>query len=218
MTELTDAEFIENEIRNNINARAELKLKEPSDWIIEQIETLLNSYPILRQFNYKKMNLEDLLALVESLSEFLEMEYIEDEDIIHADLTEMLTLFSLQELILWITLALLKNKSHIHFKFSEKLFHDTKISENNAIDYLCDNSYHMSVSSQKELHFTLSVVSIFSFDYNNEDSILTSLKSIQKLHKKDLSLLEYIAYRKTGQNIDINPKLQNQSKRIKIKI
>ena len=207
MKKLTD-EFIENV----------LKLNEPNDWVIQQIEILLNSYPFLRSINYKVMSLDELQAKVQRLFESLGMKYTEEDDLIFVDLTEMQTFFSLKEMIVWLIIASLAEKSHVHFKFDKKLFNDVKVSEANVIDYLCDNSYFIANSAKKECHFILSVTAILGFDYNNQDDIVSSLKSIKQQHKKDLSLSAYINYRKFGQNIDDKPNLQKQSKRIRIKI
>jgi hypothetical protein len=214
----SDAEFIEKVLREKLEQTTGLKFKEQqNDWIIEQFEMLLNCYPALRKFNYKTMSLNELQALVERLFNYLEMQYSEDDDLIFVDLTEMKTLMSLKEMMLWILLALLKDKSHVNFKFNEKLFDDIKVSNADIIDYLCDNSYFLKNSAKKECHFTLSVAAILGFDYY-QDSIISSLKVIQQYYKKDLSLKEYIDYRKAGQNINIKVKLKMQSSSVKINL
>jgi len=114
---------------------------------------LLNCYPILRKFNYKTMSLKQLLELVESLFKYLEMEYSEGDELIFVDLTENKTLIPFKELMLWVLLALLKDRSHVNFKFNEKLFDDIKVSNTDAIDYLCDNSLFLANSAKKEFHF-----------------------------------------------------------------
>jgi hypothetical protein len=214
---LKNSEFIEKTLRKRMEINTGLKIAANS-WVIEEIEILLNCYPILRKFNYKCMSLQELQALVQRLSESLEMEYAEEGDLIFVDLTEMKTFFSLTEMILWLIIASLTDKPHVHFKFDEKLFNDMKVSEANVIDYLCDNSYFITNSAKKECHFVLSAPAILGFDYNNQDEVISSLMSIQKRYKKDLSLSAYINYRKFGQNIDDKPSLQKQSKRIRIKI
>lgn len=215
----TNAEFIEVKLKEIIEQKIGFKFEEPSNkWIVESIEMLLNSYPILRKFNYKKMSLAQLQALVESLFKFLEMQYSEGDDLIHVDLTEMKTLISFKEMMFWIVFALLNDKSHVDFMFSEKLLDDIKISNTDVIDYLCDNSYFLKNSIKKECHFTLSIAAILGFDYYNQDPILSSLLTIQQCYKQDLSIKEYIQYRKTGQNINTKPKLKMQSSSIKINL
>jgi hypothetical protein len=213
-TTLTDAEWIEKALREKIDITG-LKLTENS-WVINEIEILLNCYPILRKFNHKSMSLRELQALVQRLSEYLGIEYSEDDDLIFVDLTATKTFFSLSEMLILMILALLRDKSHVHFKYSEELFNDTKVSEASAIDYLCDNSYFIKNTAKNVYHFTLSAFAILSFDYNKQDKIVNTLVTLQQLYKKDLSLNDYVYYRKTGQNIDISPKLKNQSKSIKI--
>lgn len=215
----TNAEYIETELKKKSEQITGLKFeKKSSDFMVEHINMLLNCYPMLRKFNYKTMSLEELQALIESLFKHLEMQYSEDVELIFVDLTEMKTLIPFKELILWIILALLKDKSHVNFKFSEEIFDDIKISNTDAIDYLCDNSYFLENSTKKECHFTLSVAAILGCDYYNQDPIITSLVAIQQYYKKDLSLKEYIDYRKTGQNINTKPKLKMQSSSIKINL
>jgi hypothetical protein len=214
---ISDAEFIEKALREKIDITTGLKLTENS-WVIEEIETLLNCYPILRKFNHKSMSLRELQALVQRLSEYLGIEYSEDDDLIFVDLTETKTFYSLSEMLILMILALLRDKSHVHFKYSEELFNDTKVSEASAIDYLCDNSYFIKNTVKNVYHFTLSVAAILSFDYNKQDKIINSLVSIQQNRKKDLSLSAYINYRKVGQNIDDKPRFKIQSRSVKINL
>lgn len=214
---LTDAEYIEKILEESIYTTTGLRLQ-PNQWLIDEIEKLLNCYPLLRKFNYKVMGLSGLQALIQSLSESLEMKYSEDDDLLFVDLTEMKTLFSLKEMILWMIIASLNNKSHVHYKLDEQLLNEMKVSEFKAIDHLCDNSYFIANSTKKECHFTLSIAAVLSFDYKNQDSIINSIKSIQNKRKKGLSVIEYINYRKVGQNINNKPKLKKRTKSIKIKI
>jgi len=211
-----DAEYIEKVLRSKINITTGLKLTEPNDWIIDTVQMLLNCYPILRKFHHKNMGIEELQALILKLSEYLEMHYSEDDELIFVDLTEMKTLMPFKELILWVILALLKNKTHVNFKFNEEIFDDIKVSKTDVIDYLCDNSYFLKNSTKKECHFTLSVAAILGCDYYNQNPIITSLVAIQQYYKKDLSLIDYIDYRKTAQNINKKPRLKMQSSSIKI--
>jgi len=219
MKKLTeDAEYIEKALREKIDITTGLKLKEPNNWIIDTVQMLLNCYPILRKFHHKNMGIEELQALILKLSEYLEMHYSEDDELIFVDLTEMKTLMPFKELILWVILALLKNKTHVNFKFNEEIFDDIKVSNTDVIDYLCDNSYFLKNATKKECHFTLSLAAILGCDYHNQDSIISSLMTIQRFYKKDLSLKEYIDYRRTGQNINNKPRLKMQSSSVKINL
>jgi len=212
-----NAEYIEAGLKEKSEQITKLKFEEPkNDWIIDKFELLLNCYPMLRKFNYKTMNLEELQALIESLFQHLEMQYSEEGELIIVDLTEMKTLMPFKELMLWVILALLKDRTHVHFKFNEKLFNDMKVSEANVIDYLCDNSRFIVNGAKQECHFILSVAAILGCDYYNQDPIITSLVAIQQYYKKDLSLIDYIDYRKTAQNINKKPRLKMQSSSIKI--
>jgi len=215
---IEDAEYIEKEFRSRISTTTGLKITKANYWFIDIVQMLLNCYPILRKFYHENMGIEELQLLIVQLTEYLEMHYSEDDDLIFVDLTEMKTLMSFKEMMLWIILGLLNGKSHIHFKFNEKLFDDIKVSNTDIIDYLCDNSYFLENSAKKEYNFTLSVAAILSCDYYNQDPIISSLKVIQQYYKKDLYLKEYIFYRKTGQNINSKPKFKIQSSSIKINL
>jgi hypothetical protein len=211
-----DAEHLEKLLLNKIEKKSGIKLKS-NCWMLTELENLLNCYPELRKYNYKKMSLEEIKALIQSLSRYLEIQYSEDNDLILVDLTEKKKLFTLRELIMWLIIASLTDKSHVHFKYSEKFLNETKVSEASAIDFLCDNSYFIKNRVKGVCHFILSVAATLSFDYNKQDKIINTLVSIQKHSKKNLSLSAYINYRNFGQNIDNKSKLQIQSKRIKIK-
>ena len=219
-TELSNAELIEKAIKNNINQTSGIKLLETSsNWVVEQIEMLLNCYPILRKYNYKTMGLEKLYALILKLSEHLEMDYEEQDGLLFVEYTnELKSIMSLKEMFLWLLLGAFKGKSHVHFKFDECVLKQIKIDKQGAIDYLCDNSYLIPVAEKKEYHFIMSIASVLSFNYKKLDPIVNTILSIQKNNIKHLTLINYIEYRRTGQNIDLNPKLQKQSKEIKIKI
>lgn len=215
---IEDAEYIERELRGKVSARTGLELTKINHWYIDIIQMLLNCYPILRKFYHENMGLEELQLLIVQLTEYLEMQYSESDELIFVDLTKMTTLIPCKELMLWVLLALLKGKTHVSLKFNEDIFDDIKVINSDAIDYLCDNSYFLKNSSKKEYHFTLSVAAILACDYYNKGSIIDSLVTLQRYYKKDLSLKEYIDYRKKGQNIDTRPILRKQSKRIKIKL
>ena len=215
---IEDAEYIESELRSRVNTTTGLKITKANYWYIDIIQMLLNSYPILRKFYHENMGIKELQLLIVQLTEYLEMQYSESDELIFVDLTEMTTLISCKELMLWVLLALLKDKTHVNFKFNEDIFDDIKVIKSDAIDYLCDNSYFLKNSTKKEYHFTLSVAAILACDYYNKGSIIDSLVTLQRYYKKDLSLKEYIDYRKKGQNIDTRPILRKQSKRIKIKL
>lgn len=219
-TELSNAQLIEEAIRNNINKKSGVKLLEiRSDWVVEQIEMLLNCYPILRKYNYKIMGLEKLYALILSLSEHLEMDHEEQDDLLFVEYTnELKSIMSLKEMFIWILLGAFKGKSHVHFKFDECVLNKLKVDNKRATDYLCDNSYLIPVPEKKEYHFIMSIASVLSFDYKKLDPIVNTILSIQKNNNKHLTLLNYIEYRRTGQNIDLHPELQKQSKEVKIKI
>lgn len=219
-TELSNPQLIEEAIRNNINKKSSVKLLETrSDWVVEQIEMLLNCYPILRKYNYKIMGLEKLYALILKLSEHLEMDYEEQDDLLFVEYTnELKSIMSLKEMFLWVLLGAFKGKSHVHFKFDECVLNKLKVDNKSAIDYLCDNSYLIPVGEKKEYHFIMSIASVLSFDYKKLDQIVNTILSIQKNNNKHLTLLNYIEYRRTGQNIDLHPELQKQSKEVKIKI
>lgn len=219
-TELSNAELIEQAIRNNIKKKSGMKLLETTnDWVVEQIEMLLNCYPILRKYNYKVMGLEKLYALLLTLSEHLEMDYEEQEDILFVEYSnELKSIMSLKEMLIWVLLGAFKGKSHIHLKFEESVLKEIKIDNQGAIDYLCDNAYLIPVPEKKEYHFVMSIASVLSFDYKAQDSIVKTILSLQKKNNQSLSLLSYIEYRNTGRNIDLHPELKKQSKAIKIKI
>lgn len=214
---IEDAEYIEKELRATISTRTGLQLT-INHWYIDIIQMLLNCYPILRKFYHESMGIEKLQSLIVQLTEYLEMQYSESDELIFVDLTKMTTLIPCKELMIWVLLALLKGKTHVNFKFNEDIFDDIKVINSDAIDYLCDNSYFLKNSAKKEYHFTLSVAAILACDYYNKGSIIDSLVTLQRYYKKDLSLKEYIDYRKKGQNIDTRPILRKQSKRIKIKL
>lgn len=211
-----EAQFLEKVFRKKLEETG-IKFK-PNSWVIEEIQKLLNCYPILRGINYKNMSLKQIKAIIQRLSEQLDMQYTESDKLIIVDLTETAIFFSLQEMIVWVVLALLKDKSHIHLKFNKALFDDMKVSEADAIDYICDNSYLIQLSGKSEYHFSLSVAAILSFDYNNQDPIISSLTAIQKRCKKDLSLSAYFDFRKMGENIDTKPILKKQSGSIKLNL
>jgi len=215
---IEDAEYIEKELRAKISTITGLKLTKINHWYIDIIQMLLNSYPILRKFYHESMGLEELQLLIVQLTEYLEMQYSESDELIFVDLTKMTTLIPCKELMIWVLLALLKDKTHVNLKFNEDIFDDTKVIKSDAIDYLCDNSYFLKNSAKKEYHFTLSVAAILSCDYYNKDSIISSLETIQRYYKKDLSLKAYLDYRKKGQNINNQPKLKKQSRSIKINL
>lgn len=219
-TELSNAELIEQAIRSNINKKSGIKLLETSnDWVVEQIEMLLNCYPILRKYNYKTMGLEKLYALILTLSDHLEMDYEEQDDLLFVEYTnELISIMPLKEMFLWLLLGAFKGKSHVHFKFDECVLNRLKIDKKGAIDYLCDNSYLIPVPEKKEYNFIMSIASVLCFNYKKLDPIINTILSIQKNSNKDLSLLNYIEYNRTGKNIDLHPELQKQSKGIKIKI
>jgi hemerythrin len=138
-----DAEHLEKLLLNKIEKKSGIKLKS-NCWMLTELENLLNCYPELRKYNYKKMSLEEIKALIQSLSRYLEIQYSEDNDLILVDLTEKKKLFTLRELIMWLIIASLTDKSHVHFKYSEKFLNETKVSEASAIDFLCDNSYFIT--------------------------------------------------------------------------
>jgi len=146
------------------------------------------------------------------------MDYSEDGELIIVDLTEMKSLMPFKEMMLWVILALLKDRTHVHFKFNEKLFNDMKVSESNVIDYLCDNSRFIANGAKQECHFILSIAAILGCDYYNQDPIITSLVAIQQYYKKDMILKYYIDYRKTAQNINNKPRLKLQSSIIRINL
>lgn len=214
---IEDAEYIEKELRATISTRTGLQLT-INHWYIDIIQMLLNCYPILRKFYHESMGIEKLQSLIVQLTEYLEMQYSESDELIFVDLTKMTTLIPCKELMIWVLLALLKGKTHVSLKFNEDIFDDIKVINSDAIDYLCDNSYFLKNSAKKEYHFTLSVAAMLACDYYNKGSIIDSLVTLQRYYKKDLSLKEYIDYRKKGQNIDTRPILRKQSKRIKIKL
>jgi len=214
---IEDAEYIEKELRAKISTRTGLQLT-INYWYIDIIQMLLNCYPILRKFYHESMGIEKLQSLIVQLTEYLEMQYTESDELIFVDLTKMTTLIPCKELMIWVLFALLKGKTHVSLKFNEDIFDDIKVINSDAIDYLCDNSYFLKNSTKKEYHFTLSVAAILACDYYNKGSIIDSLVTLQRYYKKDLSLKEYIDYRKKGQNIDTRPILRKQSKRIKIKL
>jgi len=211
-----DAKHLEKLLLDNIEKKTGIKLNS-NTWMLIELENLLNCYPELRKYNYKKMSLDEIKALIQSLSGYLEMQYSEDNDLIFVDLTENKKFITLRELIIWLIIASLTDKSHVHFKYSEELINNMKVKEANAIDFICDNSYFIKNRAKGECHFILSVAAILSFDYSKQDKIINTLVSIKKRSKKNLSLSDYIKYRNYGQNIDDKPRLQKQSKRIKIK-
>jgi len=217
MKEITqDAEHLEKLLLNKMEKKSGIKLKS-NNWMVTELESLLNCYPKLRKYNYKKMSLDEIKALIQSLSEYLEIQYSEDDDLILVDLTEKKKFITLRELIMWLIIASLTDKSHVHFKYSEELINNMKVSEASAIDYICDNSYFIINRVKGECHFILSVAATLSFDYSKQDKIINTLVSIQKRSNKNLSLSAYINYRNYGQNINDKPKLKIQSKRINIK-
>jgi len=214
---IEEAQFLERTFREKLVENTGIKFK-PNSWMIEEIQKLLNCYPFLRGINYKEMSLAQIKAIIQRLSEQLDMHYTESKELIIVDSTEAATFFSLQEMIIWVVLALLKYKSHIHLKFSKALFDDMKVSEAEAVDYLCDNAYLIKLSGKNEYHFSLSVAAVLGFDYNKQDPIISSLTAIQQRCKKGLSLSDYIDFRKMGKNIDTKPILKKQSSSIKLNL
>ncbi|WP_137166543.1 hypothetical protein [Salinimonas lutimaris] len=218
MSTLANAEYLESVIRSSVNKNNKIHLEIPNYFLICEIEKLINTYPILKNLNFRNLTLYQLQEALEEIMNHLQIRYSEYEEIFIHEVDDEKPFFTLANILLLLFYMSIKDKSHLQLTAPCKTLERAKAYETDSINFICDNAYSIQNSASNKFHFLISVPAVFASNVQQSDQLDLALKKLQFRQWQNLRLSEYIQFRKTGQNIEANAEVKNIARKIKFKI
>lgn len=180
-----------------------------NDWIIQQIESLLEEYPILKTLNYQELSANDLLRIITTQIKYVEVISHENNDVLVVFSEPTSPFLSRKDLILIILLCIVSDFSICHFIFNTKKLDCIDCQDHEAFFYLHESSAIFKNEDKNQYHLISSLKTLMSYLYLYEqpNKVISKLNNFNNIFN-GCSIAECIDKQNNKQNID-DEKLKN---------
>ena len=199
-------------------------------FMIDQIESLLEEFPFLRTINYQEIGLNGLLALIKSNIDDVEISSHRGDSVLVIEANPSKPFLTMKEFMLFFVLSVFTKFSLFHFIFSKKKMETINCKDEEAFFYLYENSVVLTNQEKQQYHFITSIESLINYIYLSPDQFVKKLSCSSSLpnkygntsisdfiksdsnNKKDITDIELDIYLKEESQY-IDPKRNNIIKR-----
>lgn len=175
-------------------------------WMIEQIESLLVEYPVLRTINYQEYGANGLLALIKTLIDDVEVISYHSDTVLVIEAKPSKPFLTMKEFMLIFFLSSFTKFSLFHIIFAKKKMQSIDCKDEEAFFYLYENSVVLTNEEKQKYHFITSIESIVDYIYLSPDQLIKKLSRNSELPNSygNASISEYIDNNKIVNNLDDN--------------
>jgi hypothetical protein len=194
MSDISYGKLLEDRIKEIFEERFGVKVNGKSDWLIKQIEALINQYPNLEQLDIYRLTLSEILSAIENYCDGAKASYDEKYDVLIIEPVVEDNFFTRKNLLLLFLFCAFGGISLFNLKVSHKCIDNTSYQNSGDFDDFIYNSKIINHLDKKTYHIITSVYSIFNFIYFLQDEKLNAYfsKATKEGAYKSLSLAEYI--------------------------
>jgi hypothetical protein len=196
MSELSYAQLIEAKFRFFLKEKypTTSSFPYPKQWLIDQFESILEEFPVLKAINYQELGISGLLSLIETIIADVNVFTNEDNTVLIIETGAIKPFITIKEFIVMFLLSALTDISLFHFIFSKKKMETINFNDVEAFPYIYENSVVLKNEDKQQYHFITSIVSIINHIYVLPDEFIKKITSRPKLLNKygDSTLSEYI--------------------------
>jgi hypothetical protein len=153
-------------------------------FMIDQIESLLEEFPFLRTINYQEIGINGLLALIKSNIDDVEISSHRGDSVLVIEANPSKPFLTMKEFMLFFVLSVFTKFSLFHFIFSKKKMETINCKDEEAFFYIYENSVVLTNQDKQQYHFITSVESLINYIYISPDQIVKKLSGSSSLPNK----------------------------------
>ncbi len=176
----------------------------PNQWMIDQIESILEEYPELKKFNYHQLGINALRSLVKQYIDDVKIFSVHNDEVLIIEAEPTKTFLTMKEFIIMFLLSALTDISLFHLIFSKKKMETIECQTIESFPYVYDNSVVLSNEDKQQYHFITSIAALINHIYLLPDEFIKKITSRAKLPNKfgDSTIADYIKNNKAPVNIE----------------
>lgn len=206
MSELSYAQLIEAKFRFFLKEKypTTSSFSYPKQWIIDQFESILEEFPLLKAINYQELGISGLLSLIETIIADVNVFTNEDNTVLIIEASATKPFLTMKEFIVIFLFSALTNISLFHFIFSKKKMETIECQNIESFLYIYENCVVLSNEDKQQYHFITSISSIINHIYLMPDEFIKKIAALPKLLNKlgDSSIADYIEGNKPSVKIE----------------
>ncbi|MCW8834023.1 MAG: hypothetical protein OQK03_11935 [Colwellia sp.] len=163
-------------------------------WMIDQIESLLEEFPFLRTMNYQEIGVNGLLALIKSKIDDVEVFSVRGNRVLVIEAKPSKPFLTMKEFMLFFVLSVFTKFSLFHFIFGKKKMETINCKYKEAFFYIYENSVVLMNQEKQQYHFIMSIESLINYIYTSPDQLVKKLSGSSSLPNKygDHSISDFI--------------------------
>jgi len=166
----------------------------PNQWMIDQIESILEEYPELKTFNYHQLGINALRSLVKKYINDVNVFSVQHDEVLIIEAEPTKSFLTMKEFLILYMLSALNGISLFHLIFSKKKMETIECQTIESFPYVYDNSVVLSNEDKQQYHFIASIAAIINHIYLLPDEFIKKITARAKLPNKfgDNSIADYI--------------------------
>jgi hypothetical protein len=206
MSEMSYAQLKEEKLREIFKEKYPTlsSFSYPNQFMIEQIESILESFPLLKTLNFNELSIKSLLSLIETLIDDVKVFTNEDNTVLIVEANVTKPFITMKEFIVMFLFSALTGFSLFHFIFTKKKLETIDFKDVEAFPYIYNNSVVLTNHKKQQYHFFMSLSSFITDIYTSIEAFLNTkeltVKSTQKCG--DTSIANYIDSGEANKDID----------------
>lgn len=176
----------------------------PNQWLIDQIESILEAYPELKTFNYHQLGINALRSLIKKYIKDAKVFFVQNDEVLVIEAEPTKSFLSMKEFLILYMLSALNGISLFHLIFSKKKMETIQCKDLGSFSYIYDNSVVFCNEDKQQYHFITSIAATINHIYVMPDEFIKKITSLSKLPNKfgDSTVADYIENNELPVNIE----------------
>ena len=176
----------------------------PNQWMIDQIESILEEYPELKTSNYHQLGINALRSLVKKYVHDVKVYHDIDDEVLIIEASPTKSFLTMKEFLILFILSSLNTISLFHLIFSKKKMETIQCKDLGSFSYIYDNSVVFCNEDKQQYHFITSIAATINHIYVMPDEFIKKITSLPKLPNKfgDSTVADYIENNELPVNIE----------------
>lgn len=186
MSELSYGQLIDAKFRFYLKERypTTSSFLYPNQFMIDQIESILETHPELRAFNYHQLSINALISLVKKYINDVKVYHSIDDEVLILEASPTKSFLTMKEFLVLFILSSLNSISLFHLIFSKKKLETLKCKDYESFAYIYENSAAIKNEDKLHYHFVSSIFSIVNHIYLLPDEFIKRKTLLPKLPNK----------------------------------
>ena len=196
MSELSYGQLIDAKFRFYLKERypTTSSFLYPNQFMIDQIESILETHPELRAFNYHQLGINALISLVKKYIHDVKVYHFRDDEVLVLEASPTKSFLTMKEFLILFILSSLNSISLFHLIFSKKKLETIKCKDYESFTYIYENSAIIKNEDKLQYHFVSSIFAIVNHIYLLPDETIKQITLLPNLPNKfaDDTIADYI--------------------------